>query len=1007
MSLILSTSPILGYILYVLVLIFVYSGVRWHDVNGDGRDDMLCISPNGDTYVTHNHALDWPMPAPFPMVSGGLWKRNEGYPQDRVRIADIDGDGRADYCVLEDSGNIKCWRNGGVGDMPEYWQALGTVFTGKGMGDVNGVRFYDINGDGRDDWLWMDGTGKTHTWVNNRGCETGREGQGLTPNWRAASSNPTHQGLNIAGIRDQIHFANVYDSPAAFSMLARGDYVRIEPKGKDPTGYYQYDFSVWQNQGGGGSKLKADGTRHCNMKGHANGAQDLVWVHSTGYMRIYESRGGSFPPQPPYWGNNYIMWDMTATRQMDRRDLHLADWDGDGLCDIIWVHPESPVVDVWINKYKQNNNFNTWEYRPNVGPKDNIWCPPRGKAIFDLGVRFADLDGNGMADMICLEKNGRASGWLNTNGGRTLTWHNQFKFSEGKDRANLRFADVNGDGRADLLWVDKFNGDTTVWYNKGMIPASGSSFTWENKGKLFQGAVQGSCTMYPDLDGNSRADMTVVDAMTNQATTWFNDCGDRGGDDTNTHTARAVIPAPEVELNKALILAARWSARRSNIQYHADVGQEWEYAEADQFSDGLNFDKSCTPGDKMKVYSGWLQYWELVKHNLNKFRHGEYMWADQIARDYWGAPEKFVSHYRSRAEQVLRNMGNWSPDDDSRRVHSRLNVACNLNCGGAAAYALNKNQGHPAFPTESSMTFCRHYFDNEPDLIHSMVQANAEVPIDRYKCKGTVWFHEMLHLHEVSLPGNGYGDVTDVPMIFDFYNSEKEEWYEDTRKAYGGDFAKALATHASNTGVVYTHRNADSYMLSTLGSYARENSNLRVYPAHPLAGLPPKRIDLGGWKRRLRRAANSTISGNSTISDSETPFIIEGALTVFSNGTARINANPDIPAGYYADHATDMEPVRLTYDTLAHGNVSVEYKKYMELNGKAILAAQSQQQPPDTQPAITSPVVSMVETGSGQAVPSGFVGMAVTEGLTGRMVGFGDMQWGCSVGVTAVDCVAG
>lgn len=31
--------------------------------------------------------------------------------------------------------------------MPEYWQAMGTVFTGKGMGDVNGVRFGDINGD--------------------------------------------------------------------------------------------------------------------------------------------------------------------------------------------------------------------------------------------------------------------------------------------------------------------------------------------------------------------------------------------------------------------------------------------------------------------------------------------------------------------------------------------------------------------------------------------------------------------------------------------------------------------------------------------------------------------------------------------------------------------------------------------------------------------------------------------------------------------------------------------
>lgn len=34
-----------------------------------------------------------------------------------------------------------------VGDHPEYWQELGIIFTGKGLGDVNGVRFFDLNGD--------------------------------------------------------------------------------------------------------------------------------------------------------------------------------------------------------------------------------------------------------------------------------------------------------------------------------------------------------------------------------------------------------------------------------------------------------------------------------------------------------------------------------------------------------------------------------------------------------------------------------------------------------------------------------------------------------------------------------------------------------------------------------------------------------------------------------------------------------------------------------------------
>jgi len=34
-----------------------------------------------------------------------------------------------------------------VGDYPDYWQDLGVVFTGKGFGDLSGVRFSDLNGD--------------------------------------------------------------------------------------------------------------------------------------------------------------------------------------------------------------------------------------------------------------------------------------------------------------------------------------------------------------------------------------------------------------------------------------------------------------------------------------------------------------------------------------------------------------------------------------------------------------------------------------------------------------------------------------------------------------------------------------------------------------------------------------------------------------------------------------------------------------------------------------------
>lgn len=81
----------------------------------------------------------------------GLYKTApSGYEQANVRLGDIDGDGRLDYCVIAGDGDIFCWRNGGVGDKAAYWQDLGQgqpVFTGKNMGSIDGVRLVDINGE--------------------------------------------------------------------------------------------------------------------------------------------------------------------------------------------------------------------------------------------------------------------------------------------------------------------------------------------------------------------------------------------------------------------------------------------------------------------------------------------------------------------------------------------------------------------------------------------------------------------------------------------------------------------------------------------------------------------------------------------------------------------------------------------------------------------------------------------------------------------------------------------
>jgi hypothetical protein len=168
--------------------------------------------------------------------------------------SDIDGDGRLDYCVTADNGDISCWRNGGTTeDMPTFWQETGVIFTGKGMGDIRGTRFVDINGDHRSDWIWLhDDTGETRIFTNSRG-----RFMGLKPFWKESAKH--HAGTGDADARLRIRFPKLF----ARATGSRADYVRIrvEKDGKN----YQHFFDVWENLGTGGTRMKGDGNRYCDM----------------------------------------------------------------------------------------------------------------------------------------------------------------------------------------------------------------------------------------------------------------------------------------------------------------------------------------------------------------------------------------------------------------------------------------------------------------------------------------------------------------------------------------------------------------------------------------------------------------------------------------------------------------------------------------------------------------------------------------------------------------------
>jgi hypothetical protein len=89
-----------------------------------------------------------------------------GDPGSHIRLADINGDGRADYIDVADNSSVKLWINGGSGCGGWCWYPQGQIASG--VGDPGSwVQFADINGDHRADYLSVNPvTGATRTWLN-------------------------------------------------------------------------------------------------------------------------------------------------------------------------------------------------------------------------------------------------------------------------------------------------------------------------------------------------------------------------------------------------------------------------------------------------------------------------------------------------------------------------------------------------------------------------------------------------------------------------------------------------------------------------------------------------------------------------------------------------------------------------------------------------------------------------------------------------------------------------
>ena len=201
---------------------------------------------------------------------------------------------------------------------------------------------------------------------------------------------------------------------------------------------------------------------------NGDGRDDLLYQGSNGGTWIdYAHRGGEFS------GTNWSRADAAAGTDRNwcalttGRQLFIGDFNGDGRDDLLCHQADGRS---WIDYANAQGQFvgTNWSRTGSRTSEDNSWCRISSSRQLYIG----DFNGDGRHDLLCHQSDGRS--WIDYAGAQgRFSGTDWSRTSTSGDRnwcyisstRTLFIADLNGDGRSDLLchqtdgrtWVDYAN----------------------------------------------------------------------------------------------------------------------------------------------------------------------------------------------------------------------------------------------------------------------------------------------------------------------------------------------------------------------------------------------------------------------------------------------------------------------------------------------------------------------------------------------------------------------
>ncbi|AUI60267.1 hypothetical protein BKN51_20095 [Amycolatopsis sp. BJA-103] len=215
----------------------------------------------------------------------------------------------------------------------------------------------------------------------------------------------------------------------------------------------------------------------------------------------FNARGFAEPP----WGGDS---KKIAAGLGAPNTVRMADLDGDGRKEFISVQPNGDIV-AWYNALG-------FAEMPWGGDSKKI-----GVGFTDPSrVFFADLSGDGKAEIIVLQPDGVLTAWYNALGFEAMPWGASKTIGTGfSDPARIRFADLSGDGKAEIMSIQP-DGTITAWYN-----ALGfETMPWGAAKTVGTGFTEPSRVLFADISGDGKAEIVTVQPD-GTVTAWYNALG--------------------------------------------------------------------------------------------------------------------------------------------------------------------------------------------------------------------------------------------------------------------------------------------------------------------------------------------------------------------------------------------------------------------------------------------------------------------------------------------------